>query len=1134
MTRNLRVIIILFYLFTFSQAAISQDNSVLSSGDWFKLTIEKDGVYKITHSKLQEMGIDVASIDPRKIQVYGNGSGMLPQANSIERPADLTQNAIYISGENDGKFDNGDYILIYAQGADSYSYEGGILNYQHNIYSNQNYYFLTIGTDNGLRISSGSNLGTSFPKIQSYNTFRYHEVDEKNILGSGRKWYESNPGIQTYNFKIDGLIPNTTVTVTSAVMAQSFAESKFKLTLNDIAAGEQIIGSIPDFNKKQYLYSVKGNEDLSQFMLNSNDIGSGNLAVKLEYIGNSSGYAAGFLDYLIIEAKCHLKLTQSMTIFRSTESSNNTSSTFEISDATAQTMIWDISDPLAAKNQPFTFNQGKASFGTETSAIKEFIAFDPAKLLTPEIIKIPNQNIRGISTPDLLIVTHPNFLPEAKRLAQFRRSNDNLSVAVVTTEQVYNEFSSGKQDVTAIRDYTKYLYGKTNRLKYLLLFGRGSYDYKNILQKNNNYVPVYESRNSLYPLDTYTSDDYFGFMESDEGEWQEKSGGNHTMEIGVGRLPVTSLKQAKTVVDKLISYSTDPEALGHWRNDIAFVADDGDANTHTSQSDQLTVLIDTAFSDFNYNKFFLDAYPQISTPSKQTSPKAKEALTKLVSKGALVINFTGHGREVGWTEEEILDTVMIRKWDNIKRLPLFVTATCEFGRHDDPTLISGGEKLVTNSKGGGIGIISTCRPVFSSSNFALNKAFYNELFRITDDQYPRLGDIIRITKNNSVDKAIDANKVGNRNFGLLGDPSLRLSYPKKKVVLTSINGNANKSDTLKALSKVKIQGEIQEVDGLKSTEFNGTLETVIYDKESEFVTLGQENTPYTYKSRKNVIFRGTSTISNGEFTVEFVVPKNISYQAGTGKISLYAFQKTQNDDANGSDIEIVVGGTAINPPQDNTGPNIQLYLGDSTYRGTGEVNPNTMLVARLSDESGINISGYGVGNNITAILDDKNVYNLNEYYIASQNTYKTGWVSFPLNNLEKGKHTLTLKAWDTYNNPGKSEIEFVVGEEGSISLSNLRAFPNPFSSNTTIAFEHSRSGEDLQVNLQIISRSGEILRDMSFEIQGSTSDIELFNWDGTNIFGQKVPGGIYLFKIMVRSMSDGGKNQGYEKLILIN
>lgn len=1134
MTRLLRVIVILFLLTSFTQPAIGQDNSVLSQGDWYKLTVEKDGVYKITFNRLQEMGIDVANIDPRKIQMYGNGSGMLPQANSIERASDLVQNAIYVSGEGDGKFDNGDYILFYGQGPDAYSYEGGILTYEHNIYSDVNYYFLTVGNINGLRIVDSPDLGSGFPKVRTYKAFRHHQIDQTNILSSGRKWYESNSGTKTYEFNIDGLTPNSTITVTSAVMAQSFAESKFRLTLNDIVLGEQSIASIPDFTKKQYFYSVRGREDVSQFTLNSNQAGSGGLKVKIEYIGNGSGYAAGFLDYLTVEATCQLSLTGDVLLFRSIESTNNAISTFELSGAVAQTRVWDISNPLLPKNQHFAKAQETASFGTETSTVREYIAFNPTNLPAPEYSKIPNQNIRGINTPDLLIVTHPNFLNEAERLANFRRSNDNLTVGVVTTEQVYNEFSSGKQDVTAIRDYARFLYNKSSKLKYLLLFGRGSYDYKNILQKSNNYVPVYESRNSLYPLDTYTSDDYFGFMETDEGEWLEESGGNHTMEIGIGRLPATSAEQAKTLVDKLIRYSTDPNTLGNWRNNVVFVADDGDGNTHTEQSDQLTVLIDTSFSDFNYNKFFLDAYPQISTPSQQSAPKAKEALTNIISKGALVVNFTGHGREIGWTEEEILDTVMIRKWDNMEHLPLFVTATCEFGRHDDPALISGGEKLVTSPKGGGIGIISTCRPVFSSSNFALNKAFYNELFKTTDDQYPRLGDIIRVTKNNSVDKAIDANKVGNRNFSLLGDPSLRLSYPKKKIAVTSINGNSNKYDTLKALGKVGIKGEIREIDGLKSTDFNGTLEVVIYDKESELVTLGQENSPYTYKSRENAIFRGTSTIENGEFTFEFIVPKNISYQPGTGKISLYALHKNGNEDANGSDIEIVVGGTAENPLKDITGPDIQLYLGDSTYQGTGEVNMNTMLVAKLSDESGINISGYGVGNNITAVLDGESVYNLNEYYVASKDTYKTGWVSFPLNDLKKGKHSLTLKAWDTYNNAGEAKIEFVVDEEGSISLTHLRAYPNPFRHSTTIAFNHSRAGEDLDINLQIVSRSGEIIRDMNFEIEGSTSHVELFKWDGTNIFGQKVPGGIYLFKIMVRSKSDGGKNQRYEKLILIN
>lgn len=1137
MSRLLRVIISLFSLSFLIHPAFSQTvNSVLSKGDWYKLTIEKDGVYKITHSKLREMGIDPNAIDPRKIQVYGDGSGMLPQPNNTPRPADLIQNKISIPGESDGKFDTGDYILFYAQGADKYSYDNGSLEYEHNIYSDFNYYFLTIGETNGLRIEDIADKGTGYPKIKTFNTHRYYEKEATNVLSSGREWYGENlnSGSRSYSFTLNGLVPSSEIKVTSAVMAQSFAESMFKVSLNGISLGEQVIENIPDFTNEIYRYSVKGRENIDEFIINSNQISGNEIKIALEYIGNSSGYATGNLNYLIIEALCPLSLSGEYTIFRSIESTNNALSTFEILSVTDQTKIWDVTDPLLPDNQQFSKTGSIASFGAETSEVKDFVVFDPKNLPAPTFEKISNQNIRSASTPDLLIVTHPNFLSEAERLAGFRRSNDNLAVVVVTTEQIYNEFASGKQDVVAIRDYVKHLYDASNKLKYLLLFGRGSFDYKDVLVNNTNYVPVYQSRNTLHPLDTYTSDDFYGFMDDNEGEWPEVAGGNHTLEIGIGRLPVTSTEEAKTVVNKLIEYSTSQKSLGPWRNDVVFVADDGDGNTHTEQSDYLSLLLDTTFSDFNYKKLFLDAYPQISGPNEQTAPKANDALTRLIKDGALVVNFTGHGREQGWTSEDILTIPMIETWDNKNRLPLFVTATCEFGRHDDPATISGGEKIVTNPIGGGIGIISTCRPVFSSSNFALNKAFYSELFKTENGNYPRLGDIIRLTKNKSIDQAIDVNKVGNRNFSLLGDPSLQLNYPKKRAALTSVNGNIAKSDTLKALGKVIIEGEIQEINGLKDGGFNGVLEAVIYDKEAELVTLGDENTPYTYKSRENAIFRGQSSIVDGEFKFEFIVPKNISYKAGKGKISLYATHENKVIDANGSNVDMMVGGTIENPPVDNAGPEINIYFGDSTYRGTGKVDANTLLVAKLFDESGINISEYGIGNNIIATLDGQESFILNDYYVATKDSYKSGWVSFPLNDLAKGKHTLTLKAWDTHNNSGEKQIEFMVGEPGDLSITNLRNYPNPFRNQTTIAFDHNRSGENLEINLQIISRSGEVIRDLDFQINESTAHLELFEWDGTNTFGQKLQGGIYLFKVSVRSMADGVKNQRYEKLILIN
>lgn len=1131
MQRLLQVILLLTILISTTETSLSQGSgSVLGNGSWYKLEILKDGVYKLDHKFLSDIGINPASIDPRRIKIFGNGGGMLPQANNAARAQDLVENSIWVKGEDDGKFGQGDFVVFYAQGPDSYNYDGN-LSYERNIYSNKNYYFLTIGTDNGLRVENAENEGSGFPKINTYNTFQYYEKESYNLLSSGREWYSESFDLttsQTYDFNFPARASGTDIKVTSAVMAQSFAVSQFTVKLNGLSLGNQQIEAIPDYRLKAFEHDIKGRENVSQFIISSDQIAEDKLSVTVSYEKNSSGRSVGYLNYLLVEATCKLELNGSYTVFRNYESVSNANSTFEVKVPNDHIQIWDITSPLAPKNQSFSAAGNLVSFGTSTTSLKEFVVFETSKLSAPIFTsQISNQNLRAMSTPDLLIITHPTLISEANRLAAFRSSHDKLSVQVATTEQVYNEFSSGKQDLSAIRDFARHLYNKGSHLKYLLLFGKGSYDYKDFLKDNTNIVPIYESRNSLHPLFTYGSDDFYGFLEDDEGDWFEDSPGNHTLDIGIGRLPVKNTEQAKKVVDKLIRYSTDEKGFGSWRNRVLFVADDEDTNDYPEQSDQLAVLVDTVFKNFNYQKLYLDSYPQISAANGETSPQAKEALDAAVEQGMLVVNYLGHGGETGWTQEYILDLFMIESWKNSPQLPLFVTATCEFGRHDDPRRISGGEMLVTNSTGGGIALIGTCRPVYASSNFQLNKAFYKEVFRKENNEYLRLGDIIRFTKNNSV------TGVNNRNFALLGDPSLRLNYPEKNIALKSINGKAVNIDTLSALSTVTVAGNIEE-DGMVATSFNGELEVVVYDKESVLSTLGNGSSKHSYKSRENAVFRGKSSVTDGEFAFEFVVPKNISYKPGAGKISLYAVDNKNDTDANGADIDVVFGGSASNIDSDNTGPNIKLYMGDSTYSGSGAVGANTLLVAKISDESGINISGYGIGNNITATLDGNQTFIINEYYTASKDTYKEGVLLFPLNDLQKGKHVIKLKAWDTHNNSGEATIEFVVADPSALSLSNVITYPNPFYDYTTLSFEHNRVGETLEVNLQIISRHGEVIQEQNFSFTESTRRIELPEWNGTNNFGKKFNAGIYILKLSVRSMADGAKNQKYQKVILIN
>jgi hypothetical protein len=1118
-----------------STKAVAQP-SVLTNGSWLKMEIGKRGVYKLTYSYLKNAGMAVDNIDPKTIKIYGNPGGMLPQSNATDRPIDLLQNAIFINGENDGQFNAGDYILFYAEDGDTYSYVNNELTYEHNLYADSNYYFITSEGDNGLRIADQVDLGSNFALINTYDDFDYYEAEKYNLLASGRDWYSEKFDLtlsKKYNFSFKKMVAGSDIKVSVKLMAQSFNPSSFDIDLNGNTLGNIPIESVPDFNQKVYRYSIKGKVGMATFSNNS-VVADGLLDVGIKYNKNSTGQSVGYLNNLLIEVKRQLELTDPFNIFRSLNSLDNSTTTYNLQGLTSNSIIWDITNKTSPTNQIFTLNGSTGTYGAESSTLKKYVVFNTTIDNLPiNITSLTNQNIRSYVDAELIIVTHPNFQAQAEQLANFRSQNDNIPSRVVLIDEVFNEFSSGRQDVSAVRDFARHLY-TNGRIKYLLLFGRGSYDYKNTITGNTNFVPIYESRNSLHPLDTYASDDYFGFLEDEEGDWLEVSGGNHTMDIGVGRLPVSTSKEAATVVNKLLNYSANENTIGDWKNNIVFVADDGDFNLHQRQADELTKYVDTTYSAFNPYKFYLDNFPQVSRPNGESAPLANAQLDETIKKGALIVNFTGHGGESGWMQEQVLDIVQIQSWDNYDKLPLFVTATCEFGRHDDPRRVSGGELVVTSEKGGGIAIVSTCRPVSSSSNFALNKAFYEEVYKKENGKYPRLGDIFKNTKNQSINLATDFNKVGNRNFALLGDPSLRLAYPLQEIVITAINDNTDKSDTLKALGKVKLTGEIKLPNGQPDTQFNGEASFVIYDKDVPKTTLGNENPPFTYESRENIIFKGLSNIENGIFNIEFIVPKNISYQFGNGKISIYAFQSSGLNDANGSEINLKVGGTADNPPIDNEGPEIKLFIGDSLNTNLSGVSHNTFLVANLQDESGINLSGFGLDNNIIATLDGDQTFVLNNYYQARLNSYKKGSVKFPLTDLSKGKHTIVVKAWDTYNNSSEATIKFTVADPNSIVIYNLTNYPNPFNNYTKFRFAHNRAGDNLSITLDIISPISGTVFKSNFEIKNSPSEIELFEWNGESVFGDKLDAGVYIFSVTVRSIRDGAKNQDYKKLILIN
>lgn len=1111
----------------------SAQNSVLATGTWYKLAVDNDGVYKIDQALFRRMGFNTNQVDPRNIKIYSQGTGMLPQRNSDPRPVDLVECAIFVHGEADGVFHTQDYILFYAQGADKVSFDQTrqIFRYEKNRYATDNFYFITVGNTPGKRISTADNLTGEFPVINTFDTYQYHEIDRFNILKSGREWFGERFELttdQTIRFNLSHVAENSPIKIVSRVMAQSLSGTSFTVSLNGVQLGQQILAQIPNAQ-----YGVKGQVAADTFFTTSilaGAVGRTTQELRYQYNRPAAGSAVGYLDYCLIQARQHLRLFGTQTQFRSAASVLQPVSKFEIGQTTAQTIVWDITNPMEVKLQASGFNNSTITFSTATTALKEFIVFQPNAPAPKLLGNIPNQNLRGVPAVDLVIIVHPDFKTEAMRLKAHRESHSNLDVTIATTAEVYNEFSGGKQDVTAIRDFVKHVYDKNpGKLRWLLLFGKGSYDYKDILVDNKNFVPTYQSVNSLHPLLTYSSDDFFGFLENHEGEWRENPADQHTMDIGVGRIPVKTLNEARNVVDKIIRYDTDSKLFNRWRKNIVFVADDGDLiapNLHQSQADQMARNIDLNHAYFDVKKIYLDAFPQIPGAGGQISPEAKKEIDKAFADGALIINYTGHGSERQWAQERIFDEVQIQNLKN-DRLPLLVTATCEFGRQDDPVFPSGGELCLLQPGGGAIGLVTTARPVNAGTNFELNRAFYDAFFLKENGKNLSLGEIFRHTKNNSIFG------VSNRNFSLIGDPSLYLAIPEHAIKVNTIETLDN-SNLLKALSSVIVKGEIVDSDDERIESFNGTLYATLFDKETAFVTLGNENPPFNYKQWFNALFRGKASVINGAFEFGFLLPKNISYAVDEGKLSVYAFDNNIHSDASGYSKDFSVGSSEQNPGVDTTPPAISLYINDKSFINGGLTGSSALLLATLSDNSGINISGYGIGNSIVAVLDENETFVLNDYYEADLDNFTKGEIRFPMSGLKPGKHSVLLRAWDTHNNPGQAKIDFFVTDRNELIVETFLNYPNPVYTSTKFAFTHNQAGNDLEASLFLYDYTGQAIQQLNFAIPQSNYEVILPELVLSDDFNKKLNPGLYLARLIVRSLADGSKNERVTKLIISN
>jgi hypothetical protein len=1110
---------------------------VLSSGDWYKIAVLESGVFRLDHAFLSDIGLDLSNIDPRQIAIFGNANnGMLPQPNATPRADDLIENAIWVEGENDGKFDTEDYLLFYGRSPHHLSYNPNKENFriEKNVYSDTTFYYLTIQSRNSKRIENGDNAIVASSYSYAYKRTHIHEKDKYSLINYGRYWYgekfNSNALSHQILFDVPNRVADSPIEVYYSLLSTSKAISAYAVTVNEIKIDTMKLAA-----NSTYEYATKATFATDTIRIDANRINDSDaISIDVNY-ERADNVSTGYIDYIHVITHENLDLSEgSISWFEESADQG-----FEITGINTKTRIWNITSRTTPQNLNISKETSSYKFAAATESA-QYIAFNENQVLSPIFIKkVANQDLHGLASVDGIIITHKDFLSSAQQLANFRMAIDGLAVAVVTVEQIYNEFSSGSPDISAIRDFLKVNYDRYSQLKYVLLWGDASYDYRGILYEKGNYVPVYEARNSIHKLLAFSSDDYFGFMDDDEGEWIESRSGDHDMELGIGRIPIQSNQAGEAVVKKIIRYQTNKLGFGKWRNNLLFIADDGQpedgngSNQHQEQANVLSEYVESERIELNVNKFYLDAYAQLQTGKKSESAiDASTKLMKIIDDGALMVNYTGHGNEGLLTQESIFNESLIAKMTNNIKLPFFVTATCQFGNYDNPGRVSGGEALVMLPQGGAVGMLTSTRPVIASTNSFINRAFYVAAMEKENGKFRRLGDMMRVTKNTSL------SGTNNRNYALLADPMLRLNFPNYDVVLTHINGSPlDQLDTLKAQGKYLLQGTITN-NGETQPSYNGTVSTIVFGKHSKFKTLGDEGGAIqSYLQRDVILFQGDASVQNGLFDIEFIVPKNINYSFGEGKISFYAVNNTTTIDAHGAFSEVIVGGSVPNLSEDNNPPKIALFVNDTTFASGQTIGSSGILLAHLMDESGINTSSTGFGNEITMYLDNNEPITLNKYYSASQDTYKEGWLSFSLDNLAQGPHSLTLEASDVFNNETEKTIEFYVTDENGIKLSNIVNYPNPLSANNynlTISFEHDRLGEDLDVELIILNLQGEkILREKHRFENVSENKLE-FQWDLRKGQGSRVRKGMYIYRLKVRSRIDGSQSEVHRKIIVLN
>ena len=1124
--------------------------SVLAGGDLVKLSVDDHGIYQLDRAFLQSLGLNPAS--PSQVRVYSKGGAMLPERVGQPYPVDLQEVALFEKGNGDASWDEGERLLFYGEGEDVWRFDSLLQDFtrEENLYGEVTHYYVGVG-GSGLRVANAAAV-TPASYDDQFTALARWEEDLENLLyyrqqrfgsgqGSGQDWFGQLLGTNRT------ITPPTPINL-GDVVSGGEGRIRARLAASPLTAGTRYEVVVNGETYPSTLISSGNRRDANASFAKFGTVNTafrtnnGLLDMRVDYPGSLEANP-GWLDYVEVTHPARTVFPGSPLFLQSTDHLVPDVYGFTISAASDQVIVFDISDPLRPSLVPAAHSGSTTQFGYRLEpgmTPRRFVALNAeATYPNPENLgAVEATNLHGVNRADVLIIYGKGLESEAERLADHRRSFDGYAVTVASMDNVADEFGGGRYDPGAVRAFARMLHERDANFRYMLLLGDAHFDPRNIKRDEPNLIPVYQTDRSANEINAYPTDDYYGLLDEGEGRQAASTDPRGALDIGIGRIPVTTTAEAKAVIDKVIRYQTDPKMLGDWRLRTVFVADDQDNNLHVNDIDRVASGNKTRVPEFNQIKVYVDAYEQIPTPGGTRIPRAAEAINQNMFRGNLVTTYLGHGGPRGWGQERFLNAPDIERWESENALPVLVTATCTFTGFDDPQTTVAGEQVLLKPRGGSVATVSTVRPVYATANFQLTRATHNLILNDSLANRRGLGLQLMSAKNSTSDGA------NNRKFTLFGDPAMKLAVPALDVEVTQFDSIdvVTQSDTVSVppLREISVSGIVKLENGALAADFNGTLSLSVFDQERRARTLGQDSDSqvFEFDQQGSVLFTGRASVQNGRWTARFMLPRDVSLARGQGRLSMYASSPDGRDGA-GTFGRFQIDGLAAPGVDDDTPPIVDVFLGNDAFIAGGVTSTDPVLVAQLRDDTGINVSGATIGHDLTATLrgTSEQSYVLNEFYQASEDDYRSGEARYPVFDLPQGAYELEVRAWDLANNTGTGTTSFVVSDDPSVALREVLNYPNPFVDATCFQFEHTAAGQLVEVQVDIYTTSGRQVQSLNYEgvAQGFRfGNDDCIRWDGTDRYGQQLARGVYLYKVSMRT-ADGERagESDFERLVVL-